>query len=137
MIGLTLAQPAAHAQSLPLPLVQSGTVERLAGTVRLSGGGGERIAAIKSPVYEGERIVTEAGSETVLRMADGALIALRPNSQISLVKYTFTPDPKDARADGATIQLVTGALRAITGVMGRRNPASVAVRTANATIGVR
>jgi hypothetical protein len=130
-------QPAARAQSLPLPLVAAGTVERLAGTVRLAGGGGERIATIKAPVYEGERIVTEGSGEAVLRMVDGALIALRPNSQITLVKYTFTPDPKDAKADGTTIQLLGGALRAITGVMGRRNPVSVQVRTASATIGVR
>jgi hypothetical protein len=135
--GLSFVQPVAQAQSLPLPLVQAGTVERLSGTVRLGGAGGERTAAIKSPVYEGERILTDAGAEVVLRMVDGALIALRPNSQITLVKYTFTPDPKDAKSDGTTIQLLTGALRAITGVMGRRNPASVQVRTSSATIGVR
>ena len=75
----------------------AGTVERLEGEVRISGLSGDRLAARKSEVNEGEKIATGVGSEAVVRMVDGALLAIRPNSQVLISSYRFSKDPQKAK----------------------------------------
>lgn len=115
----------------------AGTVERLEGEVRISGLSGDRLAGRKSEVNEGEKIATGVGSEAVVRMVDGALLAIRPNSQVLISSYRFSKDPQKAKEDSSIIQLLRGGLRAVTGLIGKQNPAGVQYRTVTATVGIR
>ena len=115
----------------------AGTVERFVGEVRISGSSGERVAAAKSEINEGEKIATSSGAEAVVKMVDGALLAIRPNSQILINTYRFSKDPKKAKEDSSIVQLLQGGLRAVTGLIGKQNPAGVQYRTVTATVGIR
>ena len=110
-----------------------GKVERVQGTARISGNLGERNAQAQAAIEEGDRITTERGAEVVLRMKDGAVIAVRPSSSIEITNYRF--DKSDS--DNSVINLFRGALRKVTGLIGKNNKDNVSVRTATATIGVR
>ncbi len=111
---------------------QVGVVERLEGTARISGPSGERRAAVNLAVEEGDRIATERDAELVLRMNDGAVIALRPQTSIELTEYRYR-----SGNDGSVVNLFRGAMRTVTGLIAKNDRDKVTVKTATATIGVR
>jgi hypothetical protein len=84
-------------------------------------------------VYEGESIVTGIDGEVHLVMADEGQIAIRPNTRLRIAKYKAD----GGKDDSSIIALVQGALRSVTGWIGRYNPKGYAIRTPTATIGVR
>jgi hypothetical protein len=62
------------------------------------------------------------------------VIALTSNSRMTITTYQYNP----ATESGSVfLSLVTGGMRAITGLIGRRSPNQVAYRAATATIGIR
>lgn len=70
-------------------------------------------------------------------MVDGALLAIRPNSQLLINSYRFSNNPQKAKEDASIVQLLRGGLRAVTGLIGKQNPIGAQYRTTTATIGVR
>jgi hypothetical protein len=114
---------------------------RVAGKIELA----EGIARIESPgkparrpsageqVHEGDSIATARQAELHLRMADGASIIVRENTKMKITTYVADGGDKDR----SLLDLTEGALRAITGWIGRYNRANYAVRTPLVTIGVR
>ncbi len=88
-------------------------------------------------------IVTGAASRAQLLMIDGARIAVRPSSRISIAEYLYS-EPAAAPAatitvsdDKSVIGLVKGGFRTITGAIGKDNPANYEVRTAVGVLGIR
>ncbi|MBI2306147.1 MAG: FecR domain-containing protein [Rhodocyclales bacterium] len=84
-------------------------------------------------VREGDSVVTGADGEVHLAMADEGQIAVRPNTRMRIAKYKA----EGGSGDSSVIALVQGALRSVTGWIGKYNPKGYAVRTPTATIGVR
>lgn len=84
-------------------------------------------------VREGDSIVTGADGEVHLAMEDEGQIAVRPNTRMRIAKYKA----EGGSSDGSVIALVQGALRSVTGWIGKYNPKGYAIRTPTATIGVR
>ena len=86
-------------------------------------------------VQAGDVIVTGATSNAQVRMTDGAIIAIRPDSEFKINEYSY-----NGKADGtekASLSLVKGGVRAVTGVIGRENRDNLKVNAVVATIGVR
>jgi FecR protein len=86
-------------------------------------------------VLAGDVIVTGAASNAQVRMTDGAIIAIRPESEFKINEYSY-----NGKADGtekASLSLVKGGVRAVTGVIGRENRDNLKVDAVVATIGVR
>lgn len=92
-----------------------------------------RNLTVGAPIYEGDSIVTATGSFTVLLFKDRSRVTLRANSEFVIASLTH----KNSVEDSAIFRLVRGGLRAVTGLIGKRRPASVKYRTAIATIGIR
>lgn len=84
-------------------------------------------------VREGDSIVTGADGEVHLAMEDEGQIAVRPNTRMRIAEYKA----EGGSGDSSVIALVHGALRSVTGWIGKYNPKSYTVRTPTATIGVR
>jgi len=85
-------------------------------------------------VDSGDTIRTENG-RAQLRFTDGSYISLQPNSEFGIREYRF-----DGRTDGTErgfFSLVKGALRTVTGLVGRTNRNVYQIQTATATIGIR
>jgi len=110
------------------------TVQRTEGFVRLIGAS-ERTAAAGSVVREGDRLITTPNSDAVVKLHDGAVIALRANSEMVFAQQRFNArNPSDS---SSVMELVRGALRQVTGLIAKTQPGNVRVQTATATIGVR
>ena len=86
-------------------------------------------------VQAGDAIVTGATSNAQLRMTDGAIIAIRSQTEFKINEYQF-----NGKADGsekASLSLVKGGVRAVTGVIGRENRDNLKVDAVVATVGIR
>ena len=86
------------------------------------------------PLSQGDTIFTGSGSAAVLRFDDGQVVALTANSRMFINTYQYNPATESGNV---LLSLVTGGMRAITGLIGRRTPSQVAYRAATATIGIR
>ena len=97
--------------------------------------GGQRSLRRRSPVYTGEVIRTAPASEVQLRLTDGALLALRADTEFRIDDYRF--QNQGGSGDRSVSTLIKGGLRTITGVIGKQVPEAYQVTTPVATIGVR
>ena len=82
---------------------------------------------------EEERIITGDKSFAVLQFVDGAKVTVRPNSVLDIKEYRYNGSDENA----ATLSLVQGGLRIITGAMTKAEPESFKVETPVALMGVR
>lgn len=86
-------------------------------------------------VNESDTVTTAKDAMAQIKMLDGGLIAVRPDSQLKFDSFVFTGE-----ADGnekSFFSLLRGGFRAITGLVGHKNKANYRITTAGATIGVR
>lgn len=92
-----------------------------------------RALAQGDAVEEEERIITGDKSFAVLQFVDGAKVTVRPNSVLDIKEYRYNGSDENA----ATLSLVQGGLRIITGAMTKAEPESFKVETPVALMGVR
>lgn len=114
----------------------AGNISRLDGNATITSPSGDKAAAVGAEVNEGDRITTHNAAELVVKMADGGVLAVRPNSQIVIDRFRY--DSK-GRADdqGFLVKLLVGGLRSVTGAIGKINPKGVRFITPTATVGIR
>ncbi len=87
-----------------------------------------------NPVENGDEIQTGANGQAQVRFTDGSLVAVQPNSRMSVRGYAYGGEPK---TDSFLLDLLQGGLRTITGLIGKRNRDNYKVFTATATVGIR
>lgn len=113
----------------------AGNVDFAIGGVSVTGADGRaRPAAKGQEIQSGDRIVTTDGRAQI-RFTDGAYVSLQPNTDFSIRDYQYT-----GRTDGTEkgiFGLVRGALRTVTGAIGRVNRGAYQIQTPTATIGIR
>jgi hypothetical protein len=126
---LLLAMGSASAQTL------IGAVTHLSGTLLVKRGADTRMLSVKSEVYEGDILITQAGTYARFKFKDQGEIVMRPESQLEVTGYSY--DEAVPGKDNAAMSLLKGGLRAVTGLIGQRNRDKYAVRTVTATIGIR
>ena len=84
-------------------------------------------------IYVNDQIQTGARSFAVLQFTDGAKVTVRPDSKLVIETYLYAGNDSDE----ATLSLVSGGLRVITGAMAKTHPENYKVRTPVALMGVR
>ena len=126
LIGLLLAASSVFAQGKILLAV--GDVSALRGGQRINLSAGANIES-------GDTIVTGAQSNAQLRLSDGTLIALKPDTEFRIDQYRYTGAPDGSEA--AVYSLLKGGFRTITGQIGQLNRDKYRVNTTRATIGIR
>lgn len=89
----------------------------------------------RSVVFEKDEIHVGNNGRAQFRMVDQAIISLQQNSVLKIKKYQFKKGA--VSNNSALLELVTGGLRTITGLIGKGNKKSYELRTPLATIGVR
>jgi hypothetical protein len=87
-----------------------------------------------SPIESGDTIVTGREGRAQIRFSDGGMVSLAPNSQFKLANYDDRGDPAQ---DHFLVDFLRGGMRALTGLIGKRNKANYKVTTTTATIGIR
>jgi hypothetical protein len=114
---------------------QVARVERASGDLRVRNGQGVLAPlVVGQAVSEGDDIVTEKGA-AFLRFADGQTVAVSENSILKIAAYKF--DANQAQNSVSSFNLLRGAMRMLTGLIGTRNPASVRIVAGTATVGIR
>ena len=88
-----------------------------------------------SQIETGDTIKTEADAMLQITMIDGAKFALQPNTTFKVDDYVYNGSEDDT--ERAFFSLVKGALRTVTGAIGKKNKQNYSGRTPTATIGVR
>ncbi|WP_432240461.1 FecR family protein [Herbaspirillum robiniae] len=135
LLGLALAMVtaagAARAQSKVV-----GQVTHLSGVLTARHADGTRnLLAVKSAILQGDTLITERETYTRVKFLDDAEIVLRPGTEVDVKKYVY--DEQKPANDSVAIGLVKGGLRAVTGLVGKRNHDAVNFDTPTATIGIR
>jgi hypothetical protein len=103
------------------------------GEVVATTAGVERSLTQGDAVYIEDQVTTGDKSFAILQFIDGAKVTVRPNSKLVIEEYVFNGGDQDA----ATLSLMEGGLRVITGVMAKTTPESYKVKTPVALMGVR
>ena len=111
----------------------SGMVVASRGEVMALSNGGSRELKQGDFIYVNDEILTSARSFAVLQFTDGAKVTVRPDSTLIIEQYLYAGNDSDE----ATLNLVSGGLRVITGAMAKSNPENYKVRTPVALMGVR
>jgi len=122
--------------ALPLnALAEAGKAIFVLGKAHIESPDGAKKALEKGITFEsGDTIVTSARGQAQLRMNDGTLIAVRPDSRFVIEKFKYE---KDKQSDESIYNLVKGGFRSITGKIGQENKKSYGVKTVVGTIGIR
>lgn len=129
---LLLAVTCAFAQAQPVV----GQVTHLSGVLSVRHADGTRVVlSVKSAILQGDTLITERETYARVKFVDNGEIVLRPGSEVAVSKYLY--DDKDPKNDSVAISLVKGGLRAVTGLVGKRNHDAVNFDTPTATIGIR
>lgn len=98
--------------------------------------GARRVLSIGSQVEPGETLVTEEKTYAQIRFIDKSLLTLKPGTQFRIEAFAFETEAPDK--DNAVFGLLKGALRKITGLIGKRgNQDAYRMNTPTATIGIR
>jgi hypothetical protein len=114
----------------------AGTVTHLNGPLLAKKADGTvKVLARKSTVEEGDTLITEKNTYARIKFSDNSEITMRPNSQLKIESFAF--DEARPEEDKASFDLVKGGLRAVTGILGKRNNERVTMKTPTATIGIR
>lgn len=115
----------------------NGTFQTVSGDVRATAASSTAPAAVTSNarIVEGTTVTTGPNSRATIRLDDGHAVVLAENSEFRLDAYRF--DRATPQTNNIAIQLLKGALRSFSGLIGGRNPGGYALRTSTATIGIR
>lgn len=89
----------------------------------------------RSNIFRGDTLSTGGRSHTQIRLRDGALLALRPHTDIRIAEYQY--NGQEDGTESSVLELIKGGFRTITGAIGHKNKQNYKVRTTVATIGIR
>ena len=112
----------------------AGRAEFIIGGVTVARGGVERPLTRGTELDNGDVVRTNNGRAQI-RFTDGAYVSLQPNTEFGIREYRY-----DNRADGnerGFFGLLKGAMRTVTGAIGRINRDRYQIATPTATVGIR
>jgi len=114
----------------------AGVVQFVAGDVRVVlAGGNERPATKGSPVDVGDMITTAKASMAQIKMGDGAIVVVQPESRVTVAEYHYAG--AEDGTEKVQFRLEQGGMRALTGAIGHTHKANYSIETPIAHIGVR
>lgn len=126
---------------MPLPALAEpgaavGVVTHLAGTLSATRADGSRVLlSTRSAVREGDTLGTADSTYARVKFADDGEVVLRPNTVFKIERFGF--EPANPEGDGFLVSLLKGGLRAVSGIIAKRNQDRVGYTTTDATIGIR
>ena len=97
-------------------------------------GQGPRILGRGVELREGDALSTTPGASAIIRMQDGTRMTLRPGTDMVLQRFQYR---EGASNNSMVMQLFSGGLRAITGLIAKNAPEAARLQTKTATIGIR
>lgn len=135
--GAALGMVAAGMLCAPAALAATaGQITHLSGTLSAKrADGSSKLLSVKSDVAEGDTITTEAETYARVKFADGGEVVMRPGTRLKIENYAYEAGKPER--DNIVLSMFKGGLRAVTGLVGKRNREKVSFQTETATIGIR
>lgn len=128
VLGLVASLAASVAFASATAVTVNGSVTAQSGTAPA------RTVRQGDTVRAGETVSTGPGASAVLRFEDGQVAALGQSSRMVIQAFEYNAQ---AKSGNIVLNLLSGGMRAITGLIGRTNPTKVTYRAGNYTIGIR
>jgi hypothetical protein len=126
LFGLAVAL---SAQAAPV-----GEIARVSGDVKVrTAAGQESLGKPKTAVSPGDTIITAAASQALIRLQDKSTLLVRPSSTLQIKTFVF----EKSSSDRMETNLISGAMRAVSGQIAKQRPESVKHAIGTATIGIR
>ena len=117
-------------------LANTGKVDFTIGNVTVTGSDGRGRPLTKgAEVKSGDKILSSVDGRAQIRFSDGAYVSLQPNTEFDVKEYRYSG--KTDGTESALFGLFKGAMRTVTGLVGRTNKNRYRITTATATIGIR
>jgi hypothetical protein len=115
----------------------AGAITQLSGTLAVQRADGSiKLLSQKSEVGQGDTLTTQSDSYAQVKLSDGGLVTLKPNTRVKLDGYSYDQEQPDK--DSMAYSLLKGGLRFVSGLIGKRgNKDAYKLQTATATIGIR
>lgn len=114
----------------------AGHVQFVSGDVQLINAAGQTHTIQKGEaINEGDTLNSAKNASAQIKMRDGGIIAVRPETRIKFDSFKFNGQ-QDGTEQSFT-SLVKGGFRAITGAIGQVNKSSYRITTPTSTIGIR
>ena len=139
LCGADCRVEALGARAMAPPAATQPVVARVAvlvgGASALAANGATRSLAPGAALFSGESVRTAASSYAVLAFRDESKVTLAAATEMKLEDVRFAPAQPDE--GNFVVRLVTGGMRAVTGLLSKRDPRSVRVLTPTATVGIR
>lgn len=110
------------------------SVQRLVGQARVKRGDQETPLQPGTRLREGDVVTTDSTASALVRMDDGAQLLVREGSRLEVGKLQIAGD---ASGWAQALNLVNGAVRFLTGALGKSRPQAVRLTTYTSTIGIR
>lgn len=111
-----------------------GAVSRVSGSAEIRSKDGKvREAKVKEQVNVADTISTSAGSQVMIRLMDKSTLLVRENSRVVIEDFQFQKKPDDR----ISTDVSSGAIRAVTGEIGKERPSNVRYSAGTATVGIR
>lgn len=129
VLAVLLGVTAAQAQT-------AGQVTHLSGVLSVKrADGSTKVLSVKSEIQPGDTLSTQGDTYARVKFADGGEVVMRPATQLKIENFAFNEAKPDS--DSMVLSMLKGGLRAVTGLIGKRNRDKVAYNTPTATIGIR
>src|SRR5712691_11859280 len=117
-------------------LANTGKVDFTIGSVTVTGSDGRGRPLTKgAEVKSGDKIVSSVDGRAQIRFSDDAYVSLQPNTEFDIRQYRYSG--KSDGTESALFGLFKGAMRTVTGLVGRANKNRYQITTTTATIGIR
>lgn len=114
----------------------NGVFQSVTGDVKAAAGAAAPASvATNQRVVPGTTVTTGPGAQTIIRFDDGHTVVLNENTEFRVNEYRFDRDKP--QGDNIAIQLLKGAMRSVSGLIGSRSSSAFALLAPQATIGVR
>jgi len=113
----------------------AGRVEFAIGGATVSGPNGQQKPLAKGDEVNSGDVLRTTDGRVQVRMADGAYISLQPNTEFGIKSYNY--EGKTDGKESAFYSLLKGAMRTVTGLIGRVNRDRYQIATPTATVGIR
>lgn len=115
--------------------VSAGIAQFVAGNVNVRADDGQTRPLTKGQDIEsGQVIYTGETGRAQVKFTDGGLVSLQPNTEFKIASYVNKADPKE---DRFLVNLLSGSMRAVTGLIGKRNKSNYRITISTSTIGIR
>jgi len=130
LLWLAFVAPAGAAQQGADPVGEVTYVQGIA--TAQTPGAVPRFLQKGQPLHEGEVVNTGGQGFAIIGFKDGTKFTLRPNTSFVIERYR-----QGGAGESALFRLLKGGMRAVTGLISKKDPRAMEVQTTTATIGIR